>query len=58
MTKTTETQSEKEGKNVFIELYNLLKSGGKIRAGIVTEELNTKGGKRFVIYTQDKKDDE
>lgn len=57
MKKNNVTQSEKEGRNVFITLFNLLKSGAKIRSGIVTEEVGNKGGKRFVIYTQDKKND-
>ncbi len=58
MTKKTQiTQSEKEGRNVVLQLLDLLKSGSKVRAGVVTDELNTKGGKRFTIYTEDKKND-
>jgi hypothetical protein len=58
MIKTQLTKSEKEGRNVFIQLFNLLRSGAKIRTATVTEEMTNRGGKRFTIYTQDKKNDE
>lgn len=52
--KIQQTQSEKEGWSIVKALAEILKNGGKVRSGYVSDDMGMeKGNKRFIINVKE-----